>query len=76
VKMDKEVQTFNNFMAIGYNETTGGFTILQYTDTLTLGQMAVVLNRSFLESYNKLPDRDKLLIDAAINGGKVIDRNT
>lgn len=55
IKMDNTVDTFTDFVAVGYNEQTGKTTLLQNADALTLGQAYLLISMAFADSLKTLP---------------------
>jgi hypothetical protein len=54
VKMDKGVDTFEDFVTVGYNEQTGTTTMLKNADAVTLGKAALMVAAAFRESLEGL----------------------
>ncbi|NLD21651.1 MAG: hypothetical protein GX664_04095 [Bacteroidales bacterium] len=54
IKMDNTVDTFNEFVVVGYNEQTGKTTLLQHADPLTLGQAYLLVSKAFANSIQTL----------------------
>ena len=52
--MDNTVDTFNEFVAVGYDEQTGKTTLLQNADPLTLGQAYLLISKAFADSLKTL----------------------
>lgn len=54
IKMDDTVDTFNEFVVVGYDEQTGRTTLLQHADPLTLGQAYLLISKAFANSIQAL----------------------
>jgi hypothetical protein len=70
VKMFDTVDTFNNFVAVGYNEDSGKTIILQDADALTLGQAFVMVGQAFKKSLAGLSAEKKELVINLLTEGE------
>jgi hypothetical protein len=59
VKMNDTVDTFTDFVAVGYSTETGETTMLHNTDALTLGQAYLMLAKAFNDSMSQLSPEER-----------------
>jgi hypothetical protein len=69
VKMNNGVDTFGEFVVVGYNEETGKATMLKNADALTLGLASKIIMKAFKESVAKLSPETQELLMVAIEEG-------
>lgn len=68
IKMDNTVDTFTEFVAVGYNEQTGKTTLLQNADPLTLGQAYLLISKAFADSLKTLPPEQREELREVLGG--------
>lgn len=66
VQINGEVETFTDFVTVGYNDESGETTIMRNTDAVTLGKALVMIQMAYNESIVGLSDSDMKDIKAAI----------
>lgn len=66
VKLDNEVTTLNDFVAVGYDEKTQETYLLQNADAVTLGQALQLISLKFNEAMSNLSDEDKKAVQEVL----------
>lgn len=62
VHMDNTVSIYNDFVTVGYDESTGKTHMLSNTDELTLGKAVELIGSTFRERFAALSEDDRLAV--------------
>lgn len=54
IKMDDTANTFRDFVAVGFDNTTGITSLLHNTDAVTLGMAMMMINNAFESAMESL----------------------
>lgn len=64
VFMGSGVDTYHDFVMVGYDNETMKSTLLMNTDVITLGHAYLMIAKEFNEQYEALSDEDKKRVDS------------
>ena len=63
VNMDDTVDTFTEFVTIGWDVDKDTAVLIQNADTITLGYAYLLIANAFKNSYSQLDEDDKRIVD-------------
>lgn len=64
VQLENNVQSFDEFVVVGYDRNKANATLTHNTDVMTLALGLEMIKHAFLESYKVLDDKEKEIVDA------------
>ena len=68
VKMDKKVDTFEEFVVVGYNRKNNQFTMVHNADPLTLAVSLELVKNTMVQTYEAMGPEEKEAFDEFLGG--------